>query len=126
MNSAKKDNWPNRKPINLFENTYRMGSLVFGGGHVLMPMMYEQFSVRPEAIKKKNPNVVQIDKEDMYTGWESCGLFRDRFFPLLLLREAWRLKDMGTEMQVHGLSDRNDRYFSSQCIVGVILFSYLE
>ena len=48
---ARKDEWPNRKPINLFENTYRMGSLVFGGGQVLMPMMYEQFTVRPEALK---------------------------------------------------------------------------
>ena len=40
-----------------------MGSLVFGGGHVLMPMMYEQLSVRPEAIKAKDANVVQIDEE---------------------------------------------------------------
>src|SRR6185436_9502697 len=65
---AKNNDWPNRKPINLFENTYRMGSLVFGGGQVLMPMMYEQFSVRPEAIKTKDPNVVQIDENAMYTG----------------------------------------------------------
>jgi chromate transporter len=27
----------------LFENTYRYGSIVFGGGHVLIPMMYSQF-----------------------------------------------------------------------------------
>lgn len=27
----------------LFENTYRNGSLVFGGGQVLIPMMFEQF-----------------------------------------------------------------------------------
>lgn len=27
----------------LFENTYRFGSLVFGGGNVLIPMMYNQF-----------------------------------------------------------------------------------
>lgn len=33
----------NFKPIILFENTYRYGSIVFGGGHVLIPMMYEQF-----------------------------------------------------------------------------------
>jgi chromate transporter len=51
--TARKNDWPNRKPINLFENMYRMGSLVFGGGHVLMPMMYEQFSVRPAAVKLK-------------------------------------------------------------------------
>ncbi len=30
--TARKDDWSSRKPINLFENTYRMGSLVFGGG----------------------------------------------------------------------------------------------
>ncbi|GAB1448834.1 chromate transporter [Bacteroidota bacterium] len=30
------------KPIRLFENSYRYGSLVFGGGHVLIPMMYNQ------------------------------------------------------------------------------------
>jgi chromate transporter len=30
-------------PILLFENIYRHGSLVFGGGNVLVPMMYDQF-----------------------------------------------------------------------------------
>lgn len=30
----------NRKVINLFENNYRFGSLVFGGGDVLIPLMY--------------------------------------------------------------------------------------
>jgi chromate transporter len=31
------------KILRLFENTYRFGSLVFGGGNVLIPMMFEQF-----------------------------------------------------------------------------------
>lgn len=31
------------KPILLFENTYRFGSIIFGGGQVLIPMLYEQF-----------------------------------------------------------------------------------
>lgn len=31
------------KPVLLFENTYRYGGIVFGGGHVLIPMMYNQF-----------------------------------------------------------------------------------
>jgi chromate transporter len=31
------------RSVLLFENTYRYGSLVFGGGHVLIPMMYNQF-----------------------------------------------------------------------------------
>lgn len=31
------------KPMLLFENTYRYGSLVFGGGNVLIPMFFDQF-----------------------------------------------------------------------------------
>ncbi|HRX93504.1 MAG TPA: chromate transporter, partial [Chitinophagaceae bacterium] len=65
---ARKNDWPDRKPINLFENTYRMGSLVFGGGQVLIPMMYEQWSIRPEAVRERNPDAVEIDQESLYTG----------------------------------------------------------
>jgi chromate transporter len=50
------------------------GSLVFGGGQVLIPMMYEQFVERPKAprVIEKNKNkkegVVSIEKEEFYTG----------------------------------------------------------
>ena len=30
-------------PIRLFENFYRNGSLIFGGGHVLIPLLYNEF-----------------------------------------------------------------------------------
>ena len=106
--TARKDNWPNRKPINLFENTYRMGSLVFGGGHVLMPMMYEQFSIRPEAVKEKDPNVVQIDKEEMYTGMGIVRAVPGPVFSIASFAGGMALKDMGTEMQVLG------------CLIGMI------
>ena len=33
------------KSVRLFENMYRYGSLVFGGGNVLIPMIYNQFVV---------------------------------------------------------------------------------
>jgi chromate transporter len=99
---ARKNDWPNRKPINLFENTYRMGSLVFGGGQVLMPMMYEQFSVRPEAIKEKNPNVVQIDEDDMYTGMGMVRAVPGPVFSIAAFTGGMALKDMGPEMQVIG------------------------
>lgn len=39
---------PQYRVINLSENFYRFGSLVFGGGDMLTPMMYEQFVVRPK------------------------------------------------------------------------------
>ncbi len=31
------------RSVRLFENNYRFGTLVFGGGNVLVPLMYEQF-----------------------------------------------------------------------------------
>jgi len=100
--TARKDNWANRKPINLFENTYRMGSLVFGGGQVLMPIMYEQFCVRPEAIKEKNPDVVQIDKDDMYTGMGIVRAVPGPVFSIASFTGGMALKDMGTAKQLLG------------------------
>jgi chromate transporter len=106
--SARKNDWPNRKPINLFENTYRMGSLVFGGGQVLMPMMYEQFSVRPEAIKAKDQDVVKIDEDDMLTGMGIVRAMPGPVFSIASFTGGMALKDMGPEMQVIG------------CLIGAI------
>lgn len=101
--TARKNEWPNRKPINLFENTYRLGSYVFGGGQVLMPIMYEQFSIRPEAVREKNPNVVQIDKDDMYTGMGIVRAVPGPVFSIAAFTGGMALKDMGPEMQVLGI-----------------------
>lgn len=67
---ARKENWPDRGPYNLFENFYRFGSLVFGGGDVLIPMMYQQYVVRPitPRIEQVNPNALHIRQEDFLTG----------------------------------------------------------
>jgi chromate transporter len=71
---ARVKDWPLRRPVNLFENTYRMGSYVFGGGQVLIPFMYEQFVERPtaERVVKKNlqkkQSVIAIDRDAFYTG----------------------------------------------------------
>src|SRR6187397_1249265 len=94
---ARKDNWPNRTPINLFENTYRMGSLVFGGGQVLIPMMYEQFCVRPDAVKEKDKDneVVRIDKNDMYTGMGIVRALPGPVFSIASFTGGMALKDYG-------------------------------
>ena len=92
---AKKNDLPNRSPINLFENTYRMGSLVFGGGQVLMPMMYEQFCVRPDAVKEKNPEAVRIDKNDMYTGMGIVRAMPGPVFSIASFAGGMALKDHG-------------------------------
>jgi chromate transporter len=109
---ARKQNWPDRKPLNLFENTYRMGSLVFGGGHVLMPMMYEQFSVRPPIVKAKRPldstNIIEIDKDDMTTGMGIVRAMPGPVFSIASFTGGMALKGGGPHMQVTG------------CIIGSI------
>lgn len=69
--TATKENWKNRKAFNLFENTYRFGSIVFGGGDVLMPMMYEQYLTRPETkrVQENKRDVLRMNKDDFLTGW---------------------------------------------------------
>ena len=61
--TATKNDWPDRKAFNLFENQYRFGSMVFGGGDVLIPMMYEQYVIRPESkrILQNRRNVIRIN-----------------------------------------------------------------
>ena len=105
---ARKQEWPDRKPINLFENTYRMGSLVFGGGQVLIPMMYEQWSVRPEAVKEKKPDAVQIDEESLYTGMGIVRAVPGPVFSIGAFTGGMALKDMGYKMQILG------------CLIGMI------
>ena len=44
---ARGNNWEHRRFFNMFENFYRFGTIVFGGGQALMPMMLYQFVNRP-------------------------------------------------------------------------------
>jgi chromate transporter len=107
---ARKNNWPHRRPINLFENTYRFGSLVFGGGQVLIPLMYEQFVARPESQKliQRNPNIVKINKEDFYTGAGFVRAIPGPVFSVSSYMGGIAMKDLGFSMQVIG------------CIVGSV------
>jgi len=54
------------KPVQLFENFYRFGSLVFGGGQVLVPFMLEQFVNFNE----------YLTSEEFLTGYGFCSLCR--------------------------------------------------
>ncbi|WP_332734224.1 chromate transporter [Flavihumibacter sp.] len=107
---ARKHDWPNRRPINLFENTYRFGSLVFGGGQVLVAMMYEQFVVRPqnEKLLQRNPNVVKIERADFYTG---AGLVRAMPGPVF---------SIASFMGGMAMSDRGTRWQITGCVIGTI------
>jgi chromate transporter len=58
-------NWEYGRFFNLFENFYRFGSFVFGGGQALLPMMLYQFVNRPVAIGE----APLISGENLLTGY---------------------------------------------------------
>jgi chromate transporter len=105
---ARKNDWPNRRPLNLFENTYRFGSLVFGGGQVLIPMMYEQFVERPksEIVKRKNQNksqnVISIEKNDFYTGAGIVRAIPGPVFSISSFMGGMAMKDRTLSWQILG------------------------
>jgi chromate transporter len=101
---ARKNNWPNRRPLNLFENTYRFGSLVFGGGNVLIPMMYEQFVARSESqdLIHRNPNMIRIDREDFYSGAGMARAIPGPVFSVSSFMGGIAMKDKGAGMQILG------------------------
>lgn len=61
---ARTQHWQHARAFNLFENFYRFGSLVFGGGHALVPMMYDQFVVHADKVYGE----VLISKGDFLSG----------------------------------------------------------
>ncbi|GAO42278.1 chromate transporter [Flavihumibacter petaseus] len=101
---ARKQNWPDRRPINLFENTYRFGSIVFGGGQVLVALMYEQFVVRPESKKiiRQNPNAVKIDRDAFYAGAGVVRAIPGPVFSIASFMGGVAMNDRGTSWQVLG------------------------
>lgn len=101
---ARKNDWPNRGPFNLFENMYRFGSLVFGGGQVLIPMMYEQFVERPTSrvVQRKNQNALSINREDFYIGAGMVRAIPGPVFSIAAYTGGMALKERGSSWQVLG------------------------
>jgi len=101
---ASRQNWQNRKAFNLFENNYRFGSMVFGGGDVLMPMMYEQYVARPnsEHVRKSKREVLKISKEAFLTGSGMVRAMPGPVFSVASFTSALLLKDEGLVWQFAG------------------------
>jgi len=67
---ATRNNWAHQKVFNLFETNYRFGTFVFGGGDVLIPLMYEQYVTRPtsDRIISSKRDVIKISNDAFLTG----------------------------------------------------------
>jgi chromate transporter len=73
-----------------------------------MPMMYEQFSVRPEVVRTKNPNVVRVSKEEMTTGMGIVRAMPGPVFSIAAFTGGMALRNEGPAMQVIG------------CVIGMV------
>jgi chromate transporter len=108
--TASSEKWTNRKPINLFENSYRFGSLVFGGGDVLIPLMYEQYVTRPETkhIQEKGRDVLKMSRADFLTGSGMVRAIPGPVFSIGSFTGGMVMREEGPFMQLLG------------CIIGTI------
>lgn len=88
------NDFPFRKPINLFENFYRFGSIVFGGGSVLITMMFEQYVIRA-----KTP---YMTPGDFLTGAGLVQAFPGPIFSIAAFVGGMILKDKGIGYQLLG------------------------
>ena len=101
---ATRQNWEYRKAFNLFENNYRFGSFVFGGGDVLIPMMYEQYVTRPKSnvVKKNKRDVLKLTSAEFLTGSGFVRAIPGPIFSIASYTGAVALKEMGIPGQVLG------------------------
>ncbi|ANI89929.1 chromate transporter [Arachidicoccus ginsenosidimutans] len=108
--TARKENWSQRGKFNLFENCYRFGSLTFGGGDVLAPIMYEQYVTRPQTrqVQEKNKNVLSMNKDDFFTGYGVLKAIPGPTFSLTSFVGGMVLKKYGLWSQLWG------------CVIGTV------
>lgn len=102
--TARKQNWENKKPYNLFENFYRFGSFVFGGGDVLIPLMLDQYVARPtsERVIKKNPDIIKVEREELLTGAGMVRAIPGPVFSIASFMGGIALKNEGPSVQLLG------------------------
>jgi chromate transporter len=97
-------NWKYQKVFNLFETNYRFGSFVFGGGDVLIPMMYEQYVTRPNTsrIIQNKRDVIKISSDAFLTGTGIVRAVPGPIFSISSYTGAMALKDKGGSWQILG------------------------
>jgi chromate transporter len=107
---ARKQEWEHRKAFNLFENFYRFGSIVFGGGDVLIPMMIDQYVARPTADKfvSNKSNIIKIERDELLTGAGLVRAIPGPVFSIASYTGGVALKEKGTGWQIAG------------CIIGAV------
>jgi chromate transporter len=95
---ARVNNWPCRRGYNIFENFYRFGSIVFGGGQALLPMMLVQFVTMP----MKRGHDPYLTTDELMTGAGMVNLIPGPVFSICSFVGGMAMRDFGPVMQVIG------------------------
>ena len=103
--TATRNNWENRKAFNLFEHNYRNGSLVFGGGDVLMPLLYEQYVTRPASkhILTNKRDVLKMNQPDFLTGSGIVRAIPGPVFSIASFTGGMTMRSEGVSAQLLGI-----------------------
>jgi chromate transporter len=94
------------RPIRLFENFYRNGSLVFGGGQVLTPMLYTEFvkkdslekEMRPVEFRKKE----YLSHDEFLTGYAIAQSLPGPVFAFAAFIGSLSMRAYGTGGEILG------------------------
>lgn len=99
---ARKNQLGNRKAYNLFENFYRFGSLVFGGGDVLLPMLIDQYVERPNTKPTDVEFRIAISRDDLLTGYGFVRAIPGPVFSIATFTGGVAMKGKGINNQLLG------------------------
>jgi chromate transporter len=83
-------------PIRLFENFYRNGSLIFGGGQVLTPMLYTEF------VQYVKPLHHQLSHDEFLSGYALAQSLPGPVFSFSAFIGALSLRDFGVGSEIFG------------------------
>ncbi len=104
------------KPFVLFENFYRFGSITFGGGYVLTPMMFEQF------VKHRH----YLTGEEFLTGYAISQAMPGPSFAFASFTGGMALHALGYDYTLIGCLLATTAIFLPGFLMMVFVFPYWE
>jgi chromate transporter len=116
--AARLQHWHNARLFNLFENFYRFGSLTWGGGHALMPIMREQFIALPQ----HRGSLPWLSNTDFLTGFGVMNMVPGPVFSVSAFVGAMSMEKWGTAYQLIGATAATIGVFLPSTMMVIFLF----
>lgn len=115
---ARVHEWPHRRIFNLFENFYRFGAIVFGGGQALLPMMLYQFVNHPVAIGR----LPLLTSQELLTGYGMVQAVPGPVFSICSFVGGMVMSNKGSLWQILGSITATTAVFLPSTLLLFFLF----